>query len=254
MLFGIVLIGAVIVGIMTYGAFFAEKMEVDMLTGCPVNGPVERHVVLVDQTDTFSAVQAADIQNQFENYKNQLPRYGEMVVYTIRSGVKGLPIPIKRVCNPGGPKDINQLVESAQRSAQKWSESFNKPMKEIFLNILKPNSSKSSPIIETIQAVTVKEFGPKLMDGRVKKLIIISDFLQYSSALSHYKKTLNLDRFFKSKTYTKLRADLRDVEIDMLYVFRNTQKANQNSSHRNFWIRLFEKQHGVVDRVYEVSG
>ena len=121
-------------------------------------------------------------------------------------------------------------------------------------DVLQPMSSKTSPIIETIQAVSVYEFGSKKMDNRDKNLIIVSDLLQHSNALSHYSRKYNINSFIESQSYKKLSADLRDVDVDLLYLRRNTRKANQNSEHRNFWVRLIQEQGGSVRKIYSVSG
>lgn len=254
MILGIICIVAVICSLVAYGTFFSGKVEVDKTSGCPVNGPISRLVMIIDQTDTFTPVQAVDIQNQFEDYKSKVPRYGELIVYAIRPGSVGIPTPIIRACNPGNAEDINQLVESSVQIARKWRESFDGPMKTVIAEVLKPTSSDVSPIIETIQAVTVKEFGPTWMDDRGKELVVISDLLQHSNALSHYSRSYDVDKFIQSQAFKKLSADLRDVDVDLLYLYRDTQKANQNTSHRDFWIKLIQEQGGSVRRIYSVSG
>jgi hypothetical protein len=254
MTLGIVSICAVIGGLLFYGAFYSKKIVLDKVSGCPINGPVSKTVILIDQTDTFTHVQVVDIQNQFEAYKESIPRYGELVIYTIRSESSVSPTPIIRACNPGNEEDVNQLIESSIRIAQKWRDLFDEPIREVMKDVLQPMSSKTSPIIETIQAVSVYEFGSKKMDNRDKNLIIVSDLLQHSNALSHYSRKYNINSFIESQSYKKLSADLRDVDVDLLYLRRNTRKANQNSEHRNFWVRLIQEQGGSVRKIYSVSG
>ncbi len=254
MVLGIICIIGVIGGLVIYGSFFNERIEIDKVTGCPKGGPLSRTVILIDQTDTFSPVQAVDIQNQFEAYQKSVPRYGELVVYTIRPDSQGSPTPVIRACNPGHEDDVNQLVESSVKIARQWKYSFENPMKEVLKEVLQPMSSENSPIIETIQAVVVSEFGPVIMNSRTKTLIVISDLLQHSGALSHYGRKYDADSFIQSQAYNKLSADLRDVDVDLLYLYRDTQKVLQNSAHRDFWIRLIQEQGGSVRRIYSVSG
>lgn len=254
MLLGIICIIAVIGGIVGYGTFFTEKIEIDKLSGCPVDGPIARQVIIVDQTDTFTPVQVVDIQNQFQDYKGKVPRYGELVVYAIRPGSSGIPTPVIRACNPGNADDINQLVESSIQITRKWRDSFDAPMQKVFEEVLQPTFSETSPIIETIQAVTVKEFGPIWMNDRGKELIIISDLIQYSDALSHYGGNYGIDNFVNSSSFNKLSADLRDVDVDLLYLYRHSEKAKQDTAHRDFWIKLIQEQGGSVRRIYSISG
>ena len=254
MILGIISIIGVIGGLVTYGSFFNERIEIDKDTGCPKDGPASRTVILIDQTDTFSPVQVIDIQNKFEEYQKSVPRYGELVVYTIRPGSQGIPTPVIRACNPGNEDDVNQLVESSVKVARQWKNSFDTPMKAVMKDVLQPMPSENSPIIETIQAVVVSEFGPANMDNHGKELIVISDLLQHSGALSHYGRKYDADSFVQSQAFHKLSADLRDVDVDLLYLYRDTQNALQNNEHRAFWMRLIQEQGGSVRRIYTISG
>jgi len=254
MVIGIICIISIIGGLATYSSFFNERVVVDNKTGCPKDGPYSRTVILIDQTDTFSPVQANDIQNQFEKYKKSIPRYGELVIYAMRQGTKNTLKPLIRACNPGTKDDINQLVESSNKISQQWTVSFDEPVRKVLKDALQPMSSKNSPIIETMQAFVVSEFGPVYMDNKDKKLVIISDLLQHSKVLSHYKPNYDVDKFIQSQKFSKLTADLRDVEVDFLYLLRNTQKAHQNFKHREFWRGLIGVQGGTVGRYYQVSG
>jgi hypothetical protein len=251
---GIICIASVIVGLVVYSSFYSNQIEIDKETGCRVDGPSVRTVLVFDQTDTFTPIQAIDIKNQIDAYKNSAPRFGELVVYVIRSNIESVPRPIVRVCNPGNEGDVNQLVESSMRVARQWKTSFNKPIQEMMKRVLQPTSSKTSPIIETIQAVAVSEFGPKKMSKTKKELIVVSDLLQHSADISHYSGKPNEDKFVKSSVFNKLRVDLRDVDVDFLYLFRETQKSIQGDKHLRFWIRLIEEQGGSVRRIYSVSG
>jgi len=254
MIFGIICIIFFIGGLVTYAQFFNETIEIDKATGCPNEGPISRTVILIDQTDTFSPVHQIDIRNQFVEYKKGVPRYGELVVYSIRPSLKGPPTLVIRACNPGNKDDARSLVESTSKMGKRWVRDFDIPIKAVMKDVLKPMSSKTSPIIETIQAVVVSEFGPPNMNNRGKEFVIISDLLQHSNALSHYGQKYDVDRFLQSPAYNKLSADLRDVDVDLLYLYRDTKSAHQNSKHRDFWMRLIQEQGGSVRRFYKVSG
>ena len=252
MIVGIVAVVIVILGLVAFSKF-SPTIRVNDETGCPLDGPKSKLVMIVDQTDRFSAVQVADIKNQFEAYKEKIPRYGQFKIYAIKSLSSGLPSPVVSACNPGTAKDVNPLVESSVQIDRKWQNSFDAPMRQVFGEVLQPMESDSSPIIEMIQAVAVQEFGPSWMDNRSKELVIISDLLQHSPSLSHYG-SYSAEGFIQSKSFKKLEADLRNVDVDILYLQRSTKKAKQNREHLRFWKRLIEKQNGSVRRVYSVSG
>ena len=249
---GIIAVVAVIAGLVAYSNF-TGTIKIDDETGCPLDGPKSKLVMIVDQTDKFSAVQVADIKNQFEAYKEKVPRYGQFTIYAIKSLSSGIPPPVVSACNPGTAKDVNQLVESSVQIAREWRNSFDAPMRQVFSEVLQPTESDSSPIIEIIQAVAVKEFGPSWMDNRSKELVIISDLLQHSPSISHYG-SYSAEKFIQSQSFKKLEADLRDVDVDILYLQRTTKKAEQNQKHLDFWRLLIQKQNGGVRKIYRVSG
>ncbi len=251
---GSAVIVAAIGGVLAYNAFFSERVAINKETGCPVDGPVSRAVVLIDQTDTFSAVQAADIRNQLDAYKATVPRFGELVIYGFAATEQGLPTPIARVCNPGSESDIDKLVESGARARRDWARLFDKPFKDVVSQVLQPKESQSSPIIETIQAVAVQEFGPAEMGNVPKKLIIVSDLLQHTPSMSHYGKLPDVATILSSDSFKKLRVDLRDVSLDLLYLHRLTKHGRQGPEHLAFWKALLEAQGATIDRIYSVSG
>jgi hypothetical protein len=251
---GSVVIIAAIGGVLAYNAFFSQRVAINKETGCPVDGPVSRAVVLIDQTDTFSAVQAVDIRNQLDAYKATVPRYGELVMYGFAATEKGLPIPIARVCNPGSEGEIDKLVESSVRARRDWTRLFDEPFRGVVSQVLEPKESQTSPIIETIQAVAVQEFGPSEMSNVQKKLIVVSDFLQHTPSMSHYGQLPDPTTVLSSDFFRKLRVDLRDVSLDLLYLHRLTKRGRQGSEHLAFWKALLEAQGATIDRIYSVSG
>lgn len=253
-LLGLLVISAIF-GLLGYNAFFAERPDVDVQTGCLKGVPPARYVVLVDQTDTFNAVQKADIRNQLEEAIRSVPRYGEVAVYMISQDLSELPSPLVRACNPGTKEDADALIEAAARVEKKWASLFDRPLEMAFSQAFTSLEADTSPIIETIQAVTVREFGDHALNNSTKRLIVISDLLQHTPALTHYGAELpDVVEFLQSDHFRRLRADLRDVSIELLYLQRTTRMGHQGPDHIKFWLTLFGAQGAEIDRIYSVSG
>ena len=251
---GGVAILAIIVVLVGYGVLSEGPVALQE-NGCPVDRPPSsKVVVLIDQTDTFSAVQAVDIENQFNAVKQSIPRYGELVIYTIKESLLTLPVPVARACNPGNAHDVDRMTESIVRAENTWRESFDEPFRRVLTSVLNPSEASASPIIETIQAVTVAEFGPVKLDQVPKRLVLISDLLQHSKAMSHYSGDVDFVKFENSPVYRRLKTDLRDVAVEILYLNRTTKRDLQTVKHREFWYGLLENQNARIERFYSVSG
>jgi hypothetical protein len=249
-LFSLGLIG----GIVLYNQLGVERLKIDKLTGCPVKGPQSVTIILIDQTDHFSPVQIVDIRNQLNKIREDIPRYGMISIYPITSVREKIPAPILSVCNPGSEEEVNRLEESGIRARRKWTNVFSDPLDNVFDKVLMPNEAKTSPIFENIQAVSIKEFGDHNRKEIPKSLVVVSDLLQHSNMLSHYKSVGDPDAFIRSKNFQRMRGELRDVEIELIYLFRNTRNSVQGHKHIKFWKRIIESQNGRIRRVYNVSG
>lgn len=256
---GLGLIGGLVIcvigGLLGYNALYLNRPEIDQRTGCLKSAPPARLVVLIDQTDTFNAVQRQDIRNQLKESIGNVPRYGEVVVYTISQDFQELPDPAIRACNPGSEKDADPLVEGQVRVKKKWETLFDQPLDDALSKALTSSEANASPILETIQAVSVREFGDPDLDNSSKWLVVVSDFLQHTSKISHYGSNFpEVKDFIGSDQFRRLRADLRDVQIEAMYVQRTTKTGNQGPKHINFWRTLFAEQNGQIMRWVNIDG
>lgn len=251
---GIVVSVGIVGGILMYNTFSVERVKLDKISGCPVDGPRSVTVVLIDQTDQFTPAQRADIRNRLNEIKGGIPRYGMLSIFTIGRTIEKLPAPKIRVCNPGAIKEIDTLVESAIKASRKWEEVFDTPLNQLFEAVLVPHAAAQSPILENMQSVSVQEFGQDSRKNIKKRLVIISDFLQHSDIYSDYLGKGSGEDFFETEKFKKVRADLRDVDVELLYLQRVTKNQMQGPSHKKFWEKIIQMEGGTVSRIYPVSG
>ncbi|MDQ7021510.1 MAG: hypothetical protein Q9M91_06840 [Candidatus Dojkabacteria bacterium] len=95
--------------------------------------------------------------------------------------------------------------------------SFYKPFSSAFDDLTGDHAAKQSPILEMIKFVAVNTFLES--KSRVKRLIIVSDMLHFTSQLSHYVDALNYAKFAKSNYAQTTKALLNGVDVDIYYLY-----------------------------------
>jgi hypothetical protein len=184
------LLTAVIVIIAGVGIWYYQKLP-PVVTydtdGCPTNVPVSELVaVIVDHSDAITPIQRDKLIGELKRVKSSLDRYGEMRFYTVGSIQQKTLTTKYRACNPGSPDQINELTEPIKRSLNRWGQ-FNNQFENFITEILPSGAEQTSPIIESIRSVGTTAFSPQEYDDVPKQLHIVSDMMQNSSLLSHYR-------------------------------------------------------------------
>lgn len=221
---------------------------------CPVSGAKSVTVILIDQTDAFSTIQRGDIRSQLVDVRDEVEQHGAITIYLVGDPNEQTLMPVFTICNPGTEEEINKFKESVIQARKRWHNRFAARLDRELDTTLAPHSADFSPILESVQSISITEFSGRSNNRRKKRLIIISDFLQRSRMHSQYKSIVGFDRFRRTDNFQKLKADLRDVSVEMLYLRRTTANSVQGSDHKRFWKQYFESQGASVTRIYEVSG
>lgn len=255
---GIVVIAGVflLVGVVAAFWFTTRPLKVDLTTNCPVTGPKTLTAVVIDATDAISAVQKIAIENELKAIRADVPRYAGLAIYS--AGVDGeISRPLFFMCNPGAAGDIDPLVEGVRPAVKRWREEFDKPLTAVLETLLKAPPAKRSPLLEAVQSVSVQSFGPVRNSGTgpgVLRLVLVTDLLQHSEVLSLYDKAPPLERFVASEAYRRIRADLRDVDVQVFLIRRQTKNAAQNADLLKFWEGLLAVEGGRLVRMKPLEG
>lgn len=251
---------ALIIGVVTVvaaGSFFyfnaaAGRVELDQETLCPVEGPHTVTVVLVDRTDPYTPVQQTAIQNALELIRTSVPKHGSLELYAVGPTDQGVLELFARICNPGRGDEINPLIGNPRRVEQRWREGFTGPLDALFARLLQPGEAATSPILESIQSVALTSLA-QAPDGP-KRLVLISDMLQHTEDVSHYRGELDFAAFKASPRWRRLRPDLDGVEVEILYAWRDTTRNVQGESHVKFWRDAITEAGGRLVRVEALAG
>jgi outer membrane protein OmpA-like peptidoglycan-associated protein len=103
-----------------------------------------------------------------------------------------------------------------------------------------------SPIMESLQALIAET--PLLVedrsrggDQRERRLLIVSDMLQNSEAVSFYRGQEWAD-FQASRDFVRLGRNLHDVEVEILRLPRDEPAIRDRNAVEHFWVRYFDYQ------------
>ena len=228
--------------------------SVDSATGCPKDGKNSAiFAVLLDTTDTLTPVAQEIVHKKLDLFAEGLPRYGKLEVFVVQSSSDRLIEPLVEMCNPGRASDTNKWTGNPRLMEKRWRAKFMDPLdKSLEVSLSSSVSSKQSPIMEEIQQVSAQAFfetPPKTP----KRLAIVSDMLQNSAVLSQYSHLESFEEFEHQPAFVKVRPELDDVDVTILYVRRSAEFNRQNKRHLEFWQSFFAASGARIEEVKSVG-
>lgn len=257
MIGGIALGGTALVVVLLLFMLRPEPEPRDPETMCPDAGPSQVTAIVVDTTDRIGAPTRLDILGRLDDLVANSQTDEKMIAYET-SPVEGdsRPMPPRlTVCNPGDPDSANPLISSPELIRRRLEERYKTPLSELFQELIEGEQSASSPIMETIQAISVTELARSSYAGIPKRLILISDLLQHSKHLSLYDDPLDYDVFTSTSGADALQTTLRDVVIEILFIHRQAHAQIGTTARLvDFWERWFDDQNGRLERVSRIDG
>jgi hypothetical protein len=253
--FGGLLILAVIAAVGTLFYLKPEKIEKDLVTLCPIKeGPVGYTAIVIDRTDQFGSISKADVEIQLRDIVNGTKENEQISLYTVESVEKAPLRSLISVCNPGSPENVDPLKQSATIVQRNWKTKFLGPLDALLVKLLVEDEAPLSPIMESIQSVSITALGGNKKASLPRRIILVSDLLQNSQAWSLYTQKPNFQAFSKSRSTKGLNPDLRNVSVELLYLQRETKRGLDEKDLLGFWIKWIEAFGGRVTRVLKVSG
>lgn len=247
--------GVAVAVLMVGGVYFSvakgnRALDDDL---CPTT-PSSITVLLVDVTDPLTVAQRQDFQNQLARLRNAIPRYGKLIVAKVDSTSDTLLDPVITRCNPGTAADASEWTGDPKGLEKLYREGFEEPLDQVFEGLSRASGADRSPIFESVQSVALTELlTPDAVD-HPRKLVIVSDLLQNTEALSFYSGLPSSDALHASPAFRRVRSDLRDVDVEIWMLERSDAPRTQPRALVELWDRAITEQGGTVGRVYNVSG
>jgi hypothetical protein len=208
-----------------------ELATLDPDTFCPKSGPTSVTSVLIDRTDGINQVQAEALKTFIINWAHQVPEHGAFRVYEVAGG-QGLPAPVLSVCNPGNVENVSVFTGNERMTRERYEAKFMRPVEGLIAGMLTDKESGTSPIMEAVQAMGVREFAP--VKGGSLQLIIVSDLMQHTPQFSLYKAVPDMSSFRKSAYGQKIDSDLHGVATRIFLLHSTSPK--QTGDVVQFWL------------------
>ena len=230
------------------------KPRLDTASLCPVDGPQGITVVLVDTSDDLPQPAQREVLGMLEDQITALPAYYRLDVRVLDIA-GGRSRSLFSRCNPGDGTGLSEWTDNPRLARMRWLDDFRQPAKDAVKSSLSSASSKSSPIMGAIQDIAIDQFSSSAAEKIEKKLIVISDMLEFTPLYSQYPAAgdLSYQRFKRSAAYLKFRTDLHDAHVKIEYV-QQTQVTIDSVKHIEFWKEWIADNRGVFDGARRLQG
>jgi len=230
----------------------AQLASLDPETLCPKSGPTSQFAVLIDRTDALTEIQGEALRRQITAWASAIPKHGSFKVYEVGHG-GALLQPVLAVCNPGDGSDQSAIDSNPKMWRARYEEKFQAPISAMLERMRLDEEAKTSPILEGVQAIVVKDFGPDAPQGP-KTLVIVSDLLQNQQGFSLYQGVPALDAFWATPYAASVRSNLAGIHAEVYPLHRMKAAAKQTDALGKFWIDWLERQGAQVDAFKSVPG
>ena len=126
------------------------------------------------------------------------------------------------MCSPGRGENVSDWTGNKHLVEERWKTSFDAPLQNLFNEALSAKEADVSPIMESIQSIAVTDVGAQKFKSKSipRRLIVVSDLIQYVNVYSQYKPITPFAQFRKTPYYQNVRTDLSDIPIEFWYIRR----------------------------------
>ena len=230
------------------------SVERDPQTLCRSEGPSAITAILLDRTDSFMPTTKSDLETRIWNLLDEIEENHEISLFAVDPEHGGNLDPIIKVCSPGDPKNVDHLTQSEAIMRRNWQQKFRTPLEEELRKLLTNKEAESSPIMESVQSVAITHFQSTKRRDLPRRLIVVSDLLQNSGAISFYKNEPDFRRFRSSPQARGLNPDLRGVEIELWLIQRKQRQQGDGAAVLQFFRSWLAEHGGRVRTSVRTSG
>lgn len=219
---------------------------------CPVEGPKNATVVLIDTTDPITATTMTDLRNELGKAVREIEPGGYLRIATLTATPGDVETKFD-ACNPGDASSVDQWTHNRRQQQDKWEKTFHRPLEELLSTIGKDTGADQSPVMAAIQAVKLTIFDSGLSMHATKTLIIASDMIENTNSYSQYKSGADYRSFEDSAANLQYGTSLEGISVIILYV-RRANKHFSTDEHEQFWGKWVRLHHGDMDKLVPLEG
>ena len=226
---------------------------------CPANVEAKRTtLLLLDTSDPLSPKHTEELRRLVYEFKTPgessefYVAPGEaIVVYRLQPDLGNLK-PIMRLCNPGDHPNSwswrESLTQGRQIKLREWQK-FDQALEALFSKVNPESGLDQSPILETLGVLAVRHAKSRREASTSEThMIVFSDLLQHSDALSHYGSYPQAAEIRNTAGLRHLHVDLSNLRISLFRLERQRDARFQTRDHYYWWTHLVQAFDGKVVR------
>jgi len=224
-------------GAATAGVIRVREPRRDPSTLCVVGRPVSGEtIVLIDCTDPLTADQVQAVSNRLRQIEaTELSANARVSLWVLGESDEGQLRRLFCRCHPG--RQANPIIQNPRFVAAACESLFATPLGDALRRAPMGGSAARSPILEALCTLSRTEL---VAAEPPRRLILISDLLQNSRALSFYSMTPGFEGFRSAPRFKRLLPDLGGVEVEVLRIPRTGEDLEAELPLLAFWEALFE--------------
>ena len=231
-----------------------EQISYDTATLCPIDQESPKYVALVfDKSDTYNKVQRKFLHRFFIKFKADLIAGTRISIYVIDDQKDRDIVPDFVVCAPRKGEDANAFYENPKQIRKRWQQQFEQPLDRAIEDFMQASKADFSPILEIFQTIALSAF-PARDSLAERQIILISDMLQHTAEWSHYRGQMDISTLKKTNYYQRINTDLKNAEVQVLYVRREGKEKLQTKRHAYFWADFVKSIGGRVTLIEKIDG
>lgn len=249
------LLAVVIAAAVGMGLIYFRAVNNYVRTGqdlCPIAGPRAQTIVLVDATDTLSALTRSEIAQRLADLAASTPKGSRLDIRTLRSD-DARTNAIFSLCNPGDGSDLDPLIANPEAARRKWEEGFSAPLEVALEASTGEGEADTSPIMAAIQQIAVERLTSASDRSIPTSLVVVSDMLENSPLFSMYRSGANYAAYAASPAANAYASNLTGATVDVWLVRRDAAPADANALI-DFWDRWFTESGATIAHALRLQG
>ena len=250
-IFGTLLLAAILGG---FGWLFvtANARNVALADNlCPMSGPTEQNLVLVDVSDEIAPITRQDLLNRLHDVAASTAKGALFELRVLEPGTTNSRV-LFSYCNPGDGAELDSLTGYPERARQRWEEGFNAPLETALNESIVAGEADTSPIMGALQELVVEHMGMEADRARPTKLYVASDLLENTPQFSMYQSGPDFEAYRNSTAFRSYATDLAGAEVRFWVISR--PNALPSAQVADFWASWVQNNRGRFGSAVALQG
>jgi hypothetical protein len=194
------------------------------------------------------------LRRQGDDERARLTKGGRLDLYVIEPFAGHAPPAIFSACNPGAVTQIeNVLTENPKQTEHKW-HNFSQRLDSTLSKAMQGPSQKSSPVLQTINAAAAESFGNLDKAILERRLVLITDFIQFGDGINFYKSIPTFNDFSRTSFYVGNKPNLRGVQVRIGLLVNQSETRPYLESLKDLWLAIIDDAQGIIDSYAPITG